>query len=33
MAKIDKYTKKPACNRGFSGHREAALHVMVNRNT
>jgi hypothetical protein len=31
MAKIDKYTKKPACNRGFSGNREAALHVMVNR--
>jgi hypothetical protein len=31
MTKVEKSTKRPACNSGFDGSREAAPRVMVNR--
>jgi len=31
MAKIEKATKRPACNNGFDGSREAAPGVIVNQ--
>jgi hypothetical protein len=33
MAKIEKFTKRPACNSGFRGGREAAPHAIANRKT
>ena len=31
MAKIEKSTKRPACNSGLSGRPEAAPHAIINR--